>query len=118
MNFRLWLENDEPALRRAWNHILKVYQHFGDIDWHNQMVRLLRIVGMGEDADQLELAMPPQDIVDFGKKPIAGPGMTIGDVLKHKQNKDKRKAHSLFYNNYMAVIEDAADKIGKALGED
>jgi hypothetical protein len=118
MNFRLWLENDEIPLRRAWNHILKVYQNYGDVEWHKQMVRLLRIIGMGDEANELELAMPPQDIVDFGKEPIAGFGMTMGDVLKHKQNKDKRKAHSMFYNNYMAIIEDIANKIGEALGED
>jgi len=117
MNFRLWLENEEPALRRAWNHILKVYNNFGDRDWHNQMVRLLRVVGMGKDADELELAMPSQEIIDFGKEPMSM-GLTLGDVLQHKKNKKKREEHRLFYNNYMAIIEDIANKIGEALGED
>jgi hypothetical protein len=121
MNFRLWLENDETALRRAWNHIVDenrgIYRNFGNIEWHKQMVRLLRIVGMGKEANALELAMPPEDVVAFGKQPMSG-GLTLGDVLQHKKNKKKREEHSLFYNNYMAIIEDIADQLGEALGED
>ena len=114
MNFRLWLEShNETEWKRAFKHALGLYKgKWGDEVWHWNMIRFLRNIGLDEEAENLELAKPTPEDIEYGNTPISGT-FTFGDVLKHKQNKQRKEKFQAARKMYWDVVEDAMDKMEK-----
>lgn len=122
MYFRQWLESsNEVEWHRLWQHILTQFS-VGPFhaqngpNWHNTLVAYVRNVGLTDMADELELARPSQEDIAFGNTPSGtGLGATIGDVLKHKQNRAetarKKQEFSASSKAYHGIMDELADKV-------
>lgn len=95
--FKLFFESDnEIEWHRLFDHILKWHAGKGplkDPQYHDNLVRLLRNVGLDDLANETEMIRISQKDIDTGNTPMYGGelGRTIGDVLKHQQNSPSEK---------------------------
>ena len=122
MEFRQWIESsNEVEWQRLWQHILTQFS-IGPFDakngqnWHSTLVGYVRNVGLNDIADELDLARPSQEDIEFGNTPSGmGFGATFGDVLKHKQNRaerqQKQQEFSASSKAYYGLMDTLADKV-------
>lgn len=95
--FSIWLENQQKDLWiDLYLHLLEADNLtnqgvFNDKDYHNNLIKKLRILGLGEQANELEMVRMSQDDIAFSKAQHAD----------SKQRMDFRVA----YNTYMDHIE-------------
>jgi hypothetical protein len=103
-NFKRWLETDnEIEWHRLFDHLLRMYSNssiWNDPQFHPNMIRLLRNVGLDEEANHLEMIRPSQQDIETGNTPLSS--------LK---NKDQRSSFSTAYHAYSTALEDVGDKI-------
>lgn len=126
MNFQKFLETDNEAeWHRLFEHCLKWYKGAFKPSvfpiFHENLVRLLKNVGMDNEANELEMIKPSQEDLEFGATPSGGLGMNLGDVLKHAATKRQResfeaayRAYSRHLENIMDIIEQKSEQMGWA----
>jgi hypothetical protein len=74
---------------------------YNDKNYHANLVRKLRVLGLGEDADELEVIRISDSDINFSKSPLDS---SIQD------SSQKRNSARLAYNTYMDHIENLIKK--------
>lgn len=84
---------------------------FRDPDYHGRLVGLLRSVGMGEEADELEMVRISGDDFEYGGEPLSASfGMDLGGVVASARDRGREgsfKAAWDAYNRHLESIMEA-----------
>lgn len=124
MQFQRFLETDNEAeWHRLFDHCLNWYKGAFKPTvfpaFHENLIRLLKNVGMEDTANELEMIKPSQEDLEFGATPSYGMGMKMSDVLRHKfQQKQEQsfeaayRAYSKHMESIMDIIEQKAEQMG------
>ena len=125
MKFKLWLETDnEVERKRLFDHGLDTYRKGPSKDprFHDNMIRLMRNVGLDQEANELEMVRMSDEDIEFGNTPMYGIGaMTIGAAMNAKAKRNKEESFRAAHRAYMAELEsimDIVDKKGRAMNWD
>lgn len=81
---------------------------YRDNNYHDILVRKLRVLGLGEDADELEMIRISNDDINFSNSPI--------DSSKQDYHQ-KRSSARLAYNTYMDHIDNLRNKVGEYINK-
>lgn len=97
-NKNLWIELYFTLLKMHSDHIYDSNY----IAHHNELIKKLRVLGLGEEANELEMVRMSQDEVEFGSKPT--------DSLE-KGSFEKKQNRRVAYNAYLDHIESLVKKV-------
>lgn len=113
--FSEWIEDNKNKLWiDLYLHLLEAdHIHpekgvYKDEGYHNNLIKKLRVLGLGEEANELEMVRISQDDVDFSN--------SVLDSSK-KDYHQKRNSARLAHNTYMDYIEDLVKKVSKHINE-
>lgn len=114
INFYEWLENKNIWIdlyfylleADGWPGTNKgIYK---DLNYHDNLIEYLRMVGLDEDANELEMIKISQDDINFSNSPL--------DSSK-KDYHQKRISSRLAYNTYMDHIENLIKKVSEYINK-
>jgi len=103
---KLWIDLYLHLLEA--DHIHPEKGMYKDERYHDNLIKKLRILGLGEEANELEMVRISQDDIDFSNSDL--------DSSKKDYHQKKTSAR-LAYNTYMDHIEDLTKKISKHISE-
>lgn len=96
MKFKNWLENKNIWLD-FYNYLLGAEDGiYEDPNYHNNVIDYLRLLGLDQDANELEMVKISQKDIDFSNKRLD---------FSQPNNFEKRKSSRVAYNTYMNHIE-------------
>ena len=120
MRFSVFLETDnENEWVRLVTYLYESGSPFNNPNYHENVIRLLKNVGLDSVANELEMLRPSEDDIEFGNTPYGGLGMTMNDVLKHKNRQkqtDSFRAASRAYSDAIDNIADIAQEKAEQMG--
>jgi len=105
----------EPWIDLYWHLVDQNASHLGkgpldDPQYHNDLVKLLRKVGMNDEANELEIVRISDDDAEYGKTPT-NPAPTAGGLLKNVRNKERDRNFSAAYLTYNTHLESIANTV-------
>lgn len=107
-SFLEWMS--DPDNFQAWRalneHLLKRYKGGSDMEYYNRLVRLLRNVGLDQEANEFLMIMPTQEELDFGKQPMGN-------------NWKKNDSHAAMYDavlQHLGHFEELVEKKYEEMG--
>ena len=81
---------------------------YKDPNYHENLIEYLRLVGLDEDANELEMIKISQSDIDFSNSPL--------DSSK-KDHSQKRSSSRLAYNTYMDHISHLINKVSEYINK-
>ena len=124
-SFYEWLQTEssnEVEWQRLFDHGLDTYRQGPSKDprFHDNMIRLMRNVGLDQEANELEMVRMSDEDIKFGNTPMYGIGaMTIGAAMNSKAKREKEESFRAAHRAYMGELEsimDIIDTKGRAMG--
>lgn len=104
--FREWQEEKFTAeLIQELERGLRDKKYIHDPKYHENIVKKLRVMGLGEDADELEMVKPSEDDMDFYRMKPKSP-ITFGpDYNLKKAAADAKLARDTYDSHIRHLIE-------------
>lgn len=103
-----WLELYWHTVDQHGSHIGK--GPFEDPQYHGKLISLLRKTGMDQEANELEMVRISDEDFQYGKTPFPQ-SFSVGDLLKHKRDQDKKKSFRAAFNAYHRHLDDITEKV-------
>ena len=108
---------NEVEWQRLFDHGLNMYRSgpFKDPRFHDNMVRLMRNVGLDDEANELEMVKISDEDIEFGNMPKFDhdTGLSISGVLGHKEKRKKEERFRVAHRTYLDHLESIITIVGK-----
>jgi hypothetical protein len=111
-NYDTFGKNDADIWRDAWEHGLNYYKDKGqwkDQTWHPKMVKYLHLLGLEDEANDLELVRPSEEDIALGNRPV------VNQPLTPKEKESFVIAHRVYFSNVEHILN-VLGEIGKQHG--